>query len=213
METTELSEKSKFNWQRMLITIGIVVVTAVVFAGGVWYVMDRQAKKDREGARKTAQDLQQQIDDLKKTQASTDTTATDPTVNWKTYNNTMPSFSFKYPTNQVATPAVANDPSVWLSSDGTRPNTTLSIYYQKNSATTALGYFNYVKDNIGLPEPYSIIGAKIISGATYYQVNFTHMGQPVTGLYYAKGGYGYQVSYPTPQTTLYEQIVSTLTIN
>jgi hypothetical protein len=79
MEPTELNEKTKFNWQRSLITVGIVIVTAGIIGGTTWYVMNQQATKDKETANKTAQDLQKQIDDLKKTQTTTSTTTTTTT--------------------------------------------------------------------------------------------------------------------------------------
>ena len=104
MEPTELNEKPKFNWKRLLITVGIVIITAGAIGGSVYYVMNQQATKDKESAEKTAQDLQKQIDDLKKTTTSTSTTTTTPTTTttdatavWKTYSNTTLGYSYKYP--------------------------------------------------------------------------------------------------------------------
>jgi len=67
MEPNELNDKPKFNWKRLLITVGIVIVTAGAIGGSVYYVMNQQAQKDKESAEKTAQDLQGQMEELKKT--------------------------------------------------------------------------------------------------------------------------------------------------
>lgn len=64
----EPQEKPKFHWKRLLITVGIVIVTAGVIGGSIWYVMDKQAKKDEIAAEKRIQDLRQQIDDLENQQ-------------------------------------------------------------------------------------------------------------------------------------------------
>lgn len=95
-------EVKKFDWQRLLITVGIVIITAGAIGGSVYYVMNLQATKDKETANKTAQDLQKQIDELKKVQTSTittipTTTTIDPIASWKTYSNTKYGFSLKYP--------------------------------------------------------------------------------------------------------------------
>jgi type II secretory pathway pseudopilin PulG len=108
MEPTELNEKPKFNWQRLLITVGIVIVTAGAIGGSVYYVMNQQAQKDKESAEKTAQDLQKQVADLQKTQTKTvttttpATTTTDPTTSWKTFTDSSGTVSFKYPENWYA---------------------------------------------------------------------------------------------------------------
>ncbi len=104
MEPNELNDEPKLNWKRLLITVGIVIFTAGAIGGSVYYVMNQQAQKDKESAEKTAQDLQKQIDDLKKTETTTATptttttqTTTDETANWKTYSNSSAKISFKYP--------------------------------------------------------------------------------------------------------------------
>jgi type II secretory pathway pseudopilin PulG len=108
METKELNEKPKFNWKRLLITIGIVIITAGAIGGSIYYVMNQQATKDKKTADKQAQDLQKQIDDLKKAQESkTNTTATpiattqDETASWKTYTNQPYGFTIKYPADWI----------------------------------------------------------------------------------------------------------------
>ena len=58
MEPEVKTEKPKFSWKRLLITIGIVSVTAAVIDGTVWYLMDKQAKEDNDAAENTVQELQ-----------------------------------------------------------------------------------------------------------------------------------------------------------
>lgn len=47
-------EQEKFNWKRLLITLGIVLITAIAVGGSVYYVMNEQIKEgdnfDNEGA-------------------------------------------------------------------------------------------------------------------------------------------------------------------
>ena len=59
------SEKPKFNWQRMLITAGIVVFSALVVGGTTWYVMDKSAKEIKTANDSSVVSLQKQIDELK----------------------------------------------------------------------------------------------------------------------------------------------------
>lgn len=93
MEPIELNEKTKLNWKRLLITIGIVIITASAIGGSVYYVMNQQAQKDKESAEKTAQDLQKQIDDLKKTE-TTGTTTTPTIIPTEKYTSTRLKLSF-----------------------------------------------------------------------------------------------------------------------
>lgn len=62
----EPTEKPKFNWTRLIITIVIVLVTAGALGGGVWYYMNQQTVKAEDAKNKEVAELQKQIDDLKK---------------------------------------------------------------------------------------------------------------------------------------------------
>jgi len=202
------------DWRIIAITVVVALVTAGAIGGGVWYYMDQQNQKLADDNTKQVDSLQSQIDDLNENSTSAEastTTATNATAGWKTYSNSNPVFTFKYPTNQTAATPAANDPTVWLSTDGNRSNETLLIVFAKNSATTVQSYYNYVKSNVGLPEPNTVIGNKTINGKDFYQVNMTHMGGAVTELFFVNNGYGYQISYPTGDAILYEQIIGTLT--
>lgn len=72
----ELQEKSKFSWVRLLITVGIVIITAGIVGGSIWYYMDQNAKKVKESNDSEILSLQKQVNDLNETQTTTSTTPT-----------------------------------------------------------------------------------------------------------------------------------------
>lgn len=80
-----------------------VLVSAILFGGGIYYWQSVKAKNDKEALNKQISSLQSQISDLKKTAATststaTSTTASTITANWKTYTNPTFGYSIKYPT-------------------------------------------------------------------------------------------------------------------
>jgi hypothetical protein len=85
------SEKPKFNWQRMLITLGIVVATAAVVGGTTWYIMDKNAKDVQATNEKSAAELQLQADELKVASVKEATPAVAATVA-KTETETITTF-------------------------------------------------------------------------------------------------------------------------
>ncbi len=104
MEPNEMNEKPKFNWQRLLITVGIVIVTAGAIGGSTWYVMNQQAKNDKANTDKQVSDLQKQVADLQKAQTKTTTATTPATTSTSNNSNTTTSYtngttnvSFSYP--------------------------------------------------------------------------------------------------------------------
>lgn len=88
-------KKEKINVKRLTITIIIVIVTALVVGGTVWYVMDKQAKLEQESKEKEIQELQQNAE--KTTQ--TETKDKDETSDWKVYTDQLGRFTLKYPNN------------------------------------------------------------------------------------------------------------------
>lgn len=72
----EPNEKPKFEWQRMLITTGIVLLAALVVGGATWYVMDKSAKEIKTANDQSVAALQKQIDDLNKTETVAETSGT-----------------------------------------------------------------------------------------------------------------------------------------
>lgn len=62
-------ENKKINLTRLLITLGIVLFTALAIGGSTYYVMSSNAKKEKEAQDKQTAEMQKQIDDLQKAQA------------------------------------------------------------------------------------------------------------------------------------------------
>ncbi len=62
--------KEKVNVKRLLITIAIVLVTALVVGGVTWYYMDKNAKDLKEANDKEIQALEKQITILKKAETT-----------------------------------------------------------------------------------------------------------------------------------------------
>lgn len=65
MSDENAETKEKLNWQRLLITAGIVLVTAVAVGGTVWYLMDKNAKSVADSNTKSISALQKQVNELK----------------------------------------------------------------------------------------------------------------------------------------------------
>lgn len=87
--------KEKFNWKRLFITIAIVIFTSAVVGGVVWYMMDLEAREQKNLYETQVQSLQNQIDELKKeTQEEKD-----DLFGWKTYENEKYGLIFKYPSD------------------------------------------------------------------------------------------------------------------
>lgn len=77
----ETETKEKVNWQRLAITTGIVLLTALAVGGTTWYVMDKNAKDEKAANEKSITELQEQINELKKDEnKSTETTEKTPTI-------------------------------------------------------------------------------------------------------------------------------------
>jgi len=106
-----MEQEVKNNWLNLFLIMVIVIFTAVVIGGSIYYVMDQQIKINKAEADSTVQDLQGQINEMKKAQTSnsTSTTIADPTSNWKTYTDSNFGFSFKYPSDFVVIEGKSED--------------------------------------------------------------------------------------------------------
>lgn len=71
--------KEKLNWQRLLITTGIVLVTAAAVGGTVWYLMDQNAKSIANSNAKSIASLEKQVNELKGLSSVKTTTTKTPT--------------------------------------------------------------------------------------------------------------------------------------
>lgn len=72
-------EKPKFNWQRMLITSGIVLFAALVVGGTTWYVMDKSAREIKTANDASTATMQKQISTLETKVAADTKTVTETT--------------------------------------------------------------------------------------------------------------------------------------
>ena len=105
-------QKEKLNWKRLLITLGLVIVTAVVIGSSVWYIMDSNMKKERIASDKSVQELRKTIRDLSETKKSAKLT-TDVTADSKTYKNAE--YGFQMPlTNNWENYTVVNSTDKYL---------------------------------------------------------------------------------------------------
>jgi|GEM_PF-1742393 len=208
--------KPQFNWQRMLVTLGIVLFAALVVGGTTWYVMDKSAKEIKAANDESVATLQKQIDDLsaKKISATPTTTpTTPPTTTLKTYTHKSPAFSLQYPATQTMTGDTPADRTVWLSTDGTRANTTLQITYEATKNIEPSSYFDSLVAANFVPQPYTINGYGQIGSYKVFNVDYNHQGKAVSVYYIYNNGYTYTLSYPGEQTETYLRILKTLQFN
>lgn len=129
---------------------------------------------------------------------------------WKIYSNKSPDFSFKLPSNLSVSAPTPSDPALWISKDGNRTSATLQMVYQKTTQSSGERFFEFISENVGFPKPYDTIGNKKLGDYDYYQINSNHMGLAKSILFVVQNGYGYQISYPTLEENLYQEIISTL---
>lgn len=75
-----------------VIALVIVIILAIAAVGGTWYYMNNKAKNDKKAQDAQIQQLQKQVDDLKK-----QSSAASETADWLTYTDAYDKLSFKYP--------------------------------------------------------------------------------------------------------------------
>jgi len=79
--------------------IGIAVLVAIVFGGGVYAYVNNKATKEKKDLNAQITELQSQVSSAKTVTPSASASATaDETADWKTYMNDKYSYSIKYPT-------------------------------------------------------------------------------------------------------------------
>jgi hypothetical protein len=104
----EIETKEILNWQRLAVTVGIVLVTAAVVGGTVWYLMDQNAQSIADSNKKSTSVLEKQVSELKGSSTTTAAPTTDQTAGWKNYTDSTFGFTFKYPANL----AIANEANI-----------------------------------------------------------------------------------------------------
>jgi len=210
-------KQNKLNWQRLLITTGFVLLAALVVGGTTWYVMDKSAKEVQTANEKSVAELQKEIDELKNTSATQTTTdnakTTENTSALKNFTHTSPNFSFRYPATLTATGDTATDPTVWLSTDGTRANTTMQISYEETKNIDPKLYFESLVASNSVPTPYTINGYGVVGAYKAFHVDYSNQGKTSSVYYIYNNGNTYTISYPGAQTEAYTNILKTLQLN
>lgn len=78
--------------------IGIVLIVAIVFGGGVYAYVSNKAEKEKKDLNAQITELQSQVSNAKNATTTTESATTSTTTaDWKTYTNEKYGFSFKYP--------------------------------------------------------------------------------------------------------------------
>lgn len=97
-----------------ILTIVVIIITAILFGGGAYAYQSNKAKKDQEELKNQITDLKTEKTNLKKqvadlqrttttleetdsTSTSTTSVTTDPTASWKTFTNNLFGWTIKYP--------------------------------------------------------------------------------------------------------------------
>lgn len=92
-------------------TVGVVILAAIVFGAGAYLYANNQATQEKEALNTQIVTLQNEVSSAKKAAEATpnsstgSTATTDATAAWATYTDTTYNFSFKYPKGLVVGPA------------------------------------------------------------------------------------------------------------
>ncbi len=142
-----MEAEKKFSWGDVLVIFCVVLATAAIVGGLVYYFTNRQAQSDKSAANSQIQSLQEQVDSLKSEQA----TAVDNS-SWKTYTNASYGFSFKYPSDwTVAENAVsygdARSYEISFASAGANTGYSAEVYNMNGQTANAFvnSYFSQIE--------------------------------------------------------------------
>ena len=91
-EHEHAATQPKKSGKGLTVALVIVIILAIAAVVGTWYYMNNKAKNDKKTKDAQIQQLQKQIDDIKKRSSSASETA-----DWLTYNDVYDGLSFKYP--------------------------------------------------------------------------------------------------------------------
>ncbi len=90
----------KINWQRIIITVGIVLIVSCALSISVWYLMNEQSKKDKATNDQKVEVLQKQIDELRDSESNSnnkDSKISSIDSDWNLYTNYNDGYSIKIP--------------------------------------------------------------------------------------------------------------------
>jgi len=153
-----------------------VVATAAIVGGGTWYLIDSNAKKDKQTLQTELDTLNQKIAEESATSgtvvtsgatATTGATVTDETASWKTFSSAKYGFSAKYPENWLINDYVSESKRLYILSPDRKAkldagrivrlyDVSVNIYTTAselpNNQTKKLSFENWIKeeaDNYG----------------------------------------------------------------
>lgn len=98
--------------------VGIAVIVAILFGGGVYAYVNNKAEKEKKALNAQITELQSQVSSVKTATTTAPTSSTsktaDATAGWKNYKDDENGFSFKYPSEwgdpKVSTDGPSTDP-------------------------------------------------------------------------------------------------------
>jgi hypothetical protein len=164
--------KDEFSWRRLLITLGIVFITAGAVGGSVFFVMNRQIDELNKPIINTTTTILNAT-----TTTKTTTTTIEPVADWTTCSSTKYDFTFKYPSfwtqsSEEFKTRGEKDFEIILNSDIANESYSVTFYNlgSQTSAAFVDGYFSQIET-----------GPSDIS-------NIVVNGNPVVKFYIAKTG-------------------------
>lgn len=94
---------SKFNFQKVLATVGIIFTVWLLVGGGVWYLVKSSEDKATKAEETALTDSNKAAKTANSPAKNATTSATkDETAGWKTYTNKTVGYEVKYPTGWVS---------------------------------------------------------------------------------------------------------------
>lgn len=215
-----------FNWKRLLITTGFVILTAGVVGGTTWYLMDEQAKKDIDGYDSKIVEIEKELGDLKKVSEdrATESDTSNPGVideddsQASTYSNSKYGFTIKYPETYKAEeryqsedidlsvlfiPSALNNPSMGVGI----PMNSITVYPKKGSTLElwAKAEFSELQ-----PRNFKTVTINKVSGL--YFIN-DGMGGPYHTYVFEKNSRAYVISSPEDGAINHTQFVNGFSFN
>lgn len=215
-----------FNWRRLLITIGIVILTASVVGGTTWYVMGDQAKKDKDAYDSRIIAIEKELEDLKN--ASEDGANESDTSNpgitdeddsqTSTYSNSKYGFTIKYPEtyraeeryqsedidlNVLFIPSALDDPSIGVGI----PMNSVTVYPKKGSTLEL-----WAKAEFSELQPRNFKSVTINKVSGIYFIN-DGMGGPYHTYVFEKDSRAYVISSPENGAINHTQLINGFRLN
>ncbi len=198
--------------------IGIAVVVAIVFGGGVYTYVNNKAEKEKKDLNAQITELQSQVSNV-----TTATTATDETADWKTYSDSEFKYSIKYPNDWLSEDVSYAGETVYLLTSDRKKNfdagervrafdVSVTGYSDSsmlpNNQSKKLSFENWIKqeaDSFGFIQRKSIV----VDGVSGYQGVGSGDGESYL-IFVQKGNLIYQIETgdTTVPTTTEQKVIN-----